>query len=214
MQVFGYTAVVMRTPVPILSCLLAVTACTKGGDSPPADSSGRDDTAQEHPSSDTGDGPDPDVPCGEGEPSITLGTGAELFEPLTAGDPVTMVHGPQGGWHILGSLSARHTHPVVDISYTIDSLTHGERVSMNQDRVLLRESEDCTGTFVGMYGYLLGLPGEDSENPDDLDIPNLLGGLPLQLNMMVTDLNGVELTAHIEVLAALDPADMAGDTGE
>jgi hypothetical protein len=32
--------------------------------------------------------------------------------------------------------------------------------------------------------------------------------------MMVTDLNGVELTAHIEVLAALDPADMAGDTGE
>jgi hypothetical protein len=65
-----------------------------------------------------------------------------------------------------------------------------------------------------MYGYLLGLPGEDSENPDDLDIPNLLGGLPLQLNMMVTDLNGVELTAHIEVLAALDPADMAGDTGE
>ncbi len=208
---FGYTAGVMRTHFPSLSCLVLLAACTKGDDMSPADTPGSDDTGQHQPLPDTGEEPDPDVPCGEGEPSIILGTGAEVFEPLTAGDSVTMVHGPQGGWHILGSLSARHIHPVVDISYTIDSPTHDERVSMNEYRVLLRESEDCTGIFVGMYGYLVGLPGEEFE---DIYIPDLLGGLPLHLNMSVTDLNGVELTAQIEVIAQLDPVDVAGDTDE
>jgi hypothetical protein len=140
-----------------------------------------------------------------------LGTGDEAFVPLGSGDGVTMVHGPQGGWHILGSLQARHIHPVVDISYTIQSPLHSETVSMNNYRVLLTEGDDCTGTFVGMYGYLVGLPGEDF---DDIYIPDLLGGLTLELKMEIRDLNGVELTGTIEVMAELDPVDLESDTGE
>lgn len=163
------------------------------------------------PGDEPGPTPDPEVPCGEGTPSVVLGTGDEAFVPLGSGDGVTMVHGPQGGWHILGSLQARHIHPVVDISYTIQSPLHSETVSMNNYRVLLTEGDDCTGTFVGMYGYLVGLPGEDF---DDIYIPDLLGGLTLELKMEIRDLNGVELTGTIEVMAELDPVDLESDTGE
>jgi hypothetical protein len=82
---------------------------------------------------------------------------------------------------------------------------------MNNYRVLLTEGDDCTGTFVGMYGYLVGLPGEDF---DDIYIPDLLGGLTLELKMEIRDLNGVELTGTIEVMAELDPVDLESDTGE
>jgi len=156
------------------------------------------------------DGSEPSVECGEGEPSAVIGTGDQEFESLSAGDPVTMVHGPQGGWHILGSLRARHIHPVVDISYTIQSPFHSETVSMNNYRVLLTEGDDCTGTFLGMYGYLIGLPGEDFEN---IYIPDLLGGHTLELRMDIRDLNGVELTSTVEILAELDPIDIEPDTG-
>ena len=100
---------------------------------------------------------------------------------------------------------------MVDISYTIQSPFHSETVSMNNYRVLLTESEDCTGTFVGMYGYLVGLPGEGF---DDIYIPDLLGGHTLELRMDIRDLNGVELTGTVEVLAELDPVDVATDTGD
>ncbi len=188
---------------------MCVLGCTKE-----ADSSGPvDDSGGSPPEStdDTGSGPspDPDVPCGEGEPSVVIGTGDEEFVPLTGGDPVTMVHGPQGGWHILGSLRTRHMHPLLDVSYTINSPTHDEIVSLNTYRVLSTEGDDCSATFVGMYGYLIGLPGEFGE----AHIPDLLGGLTLEIKMEIRDLNGVELSGTMDVLAELDPIDIVEDTG-
>ena len=44
-----------------------------------------------------GDDPDPR------EPWIEIGTGASQFEPLTAGQEVPLVMGPQGGYHVWGA---------------------------------------------------------------------------------------------------------------
>ena len=33
-----------------------------------------------------------------------IGTGEYAWESISTGDEITMVHGPQGGWHILGSV--------------------------------------------------------------------------------------------------------------
>lgn len=43
-------------------------------------------------------------PCPSGPPSLALGTGQTHFEPLTDGDPLDMLRGPQGGFHVFGSL--------------------------------------------------------------------------------------------------------------
>src|SRR6185436_3266908 len=42
--------------------------------------------------------------CEAGEASADIGTGEYEWVDLSEGDDVTMVHGPQGGWHILGSV--------------------------------------------------------------------------------------------------------------
>jgi hypothetical protein len=38
------------------------------------------------------------------EPAIDLGTGEFAFEPLVEGGEILVVHGPQGGYHLLGSV--------------------------------------------------------------------------------------------------------------
>ncbi len=50
--------------------------------------------------------PDPAQPSSEssdgvfGEPWVTIGTGTSTWEPLGQGDPIELVAGPQGGWHL------------------------------------------------------------------------------------------------------------------
>ena len=50
------------------------------------------------------------VECDEGGPTpktaLELGTGTDFFEPLDEGDRVWVVFGPQGGYHLDGSLRA------------------------------------------------------------------------------------------------------------
>lgn len=41
------------------------------------------------------------------EPAVQLGTGEVVFEPLVDGGEVLVVHGPQGGYHLVGSVRAR-----------------------------------------------------------------------------------------------------------
>ena len=44
--------------------------------------------------------------CQPPEPSFELGTGELEFEALADGDEILVIHGPQGGYHLLGSLRA------------------------------------------------------------------------------------------------------------
>jgi len=42
--------------------------------------------------------------CVAAEPALELGTGEIAFEPLEDGDSIYVIHGPQGGYHLLASL--------------------------------------------------------------------------------------------------------------
>ena len=148
-------------------------------------------------------------PCFADPPAVTIGTGEASFLSLSDGDPVTMVHGPQGGWHIAGSVRIDNMDDVVDIRFTITEPSSGLVISDNTYRVMLVPSGRCTGEFISMYGYLA--VHEMAEGLMDTP-PELLADAPLQLQMDVTDTSSRTTSASLSVIAALDPADV-GDTG-
>jgi hypothetical protein len=52
-----------------------------------------------------------DTACPEREATVELGTGTESFIPLADGDPLRFERGPQGGYHVYGSLRATGVDP-------------------------------------------------------------------------------------------------------
>ena len=57
--------------------------------------------------------------CETAAPTAVVGTGEYAWEPLEPGNEITMVHGPQGGWHILGSVRIDAMYENVEIRYTM-----------------------------------------------------------------------------------------------
>lgn len=57
------------------------------------------------------DGPTTTEECPRGTPVVEVGTGADAFVPLSADDPLPFVRGPQGGYHVYGSLRAEGALP-------------------------------------------------------------------------------------------------------
>ncbi len=60
---------------------------------------------------------------------VEVGTGEFQFETLSDGDVVTMVHGPQGGWHIWTSVVTHGSEPEVRIRPAIEAPDLGIRVT-------------------------------------------------------------------------------------
>ena len=180
----------------MLASLWLLVACTGTSDS--------GDTAPDT-DSDT-----PETGCEAQPPSLVIGTGERDWEDLSAGDPVTMVHGPQGGWHMLGSARINNTGPIVRINFDIRT-QGGVAISENIYTVQMIRDEDCSGYYPGMYGYLNVAALEDGE----LDTPpELLSNTPVVIEMTATDLDGLQATASLEVLAVPDPVDVEKDTGD
>lgn len=164
---------------------------------------------QPAPVDDTGDDPstlpvgDIDAACMNEAATVELGTGDTGFVPLADGDHVTMVHGPQGGWHVLASARVAYTLDVVAITYTIDAL--GSEVSWNRYVVDLVPEDTCVGAYAGMYGYLdvSRLAEGDADTP-----PELLVGAELTLTLVIEDHDGRTATDSRTVIADPDPADV------
>ena len=155
--------------------------------------------------------------CTDLTPSLIVGTGERDFETLDVGEEVIMVHGPQGGWHMLGSIQLFNTFPIVEIDFTITDVQSGTVVSSNYYRVGLLMEDDCNGYYPGMYGYLnvQAMAQEDMDTP-----PELLGGHELEMEMKSNDCTESQNEQGICVreerwssntmliTAALDPIDM------
>lgn len=147
--------------------------------------------------------------CWDASPTIEVGTGETTFERLDDGDPVVMVHGPQGGWHMLGSVRIHSMESIIDVSYTITDEASGVRVSDNTYRVAVVVDGECTGFYPGMYGYLtvdeMGTPGRP---------PDLLSYKTLEMKMDVTDYGDRTASKTVRVVAQPDPVDVGSSDGE
>lgn len=143
-------------------------------------------------------------PCLRADPELDVGTGDSAFEPLSPGDPVVMVHGPQGGWHMLGSVRVRNTTDVVNIRFVIETLA-GVVVADNDLNVLLVDEGECQGSYPGMYAYLDVRALEDGEADTP---PELLSYETVLMTATITDQEGRAVTGSLEVEAVPDPDDV------
>ena len=162
-------------------------------------------------SGETGDGVADDSGDSCASPAqVEVGTGEDGFELLQDGDPVTMVHGPQDGWHLLGSLQARYSTQVVRVHYTVESLDFGVTVVDQSYRYAMIDEGDCTWIYPGMYGFM----DVDSLKQGDQDTPpELLSYTSLLMKMDLEDEDGKLASDEVQVIATPDPADIIEETG-
>ena len=138
------------------------------------------------------------------EASISLGTGHNSFEALNDGDGVEMTYGPQGGWHIWGSIRATNTRNVIKINYKVRDIESDIFVVDVTNQVALAKDGECSGIYTGMYGFLdvLELTQGELDTP-----PELLCMNELELSMTVADSGGRLLTERLVAVARPDEID-------
>ncbi|MFZ5478670.1 MAG: hypothetical protein ACOZNI_18000 [Myxococcota bacterium] len=149
-----------------------------------------------------------DEACACEEPAVRIGGGEDTFEAVEDGSPAIMVHGPQGGWHVLGSAWFENLTELVTIDYWIDVPSLGATVVDNAYRVVMVRDGTCAGYYPGMYGYLdvSDLAEGEADTP-----PEILAGLEMVLHMNVEDSEGRTASDELSVVATPDPVDV--DTG-
>ena len=142
--------------------------------------------------------------CETAAPTAVIGTGEYAWEPLEPGTEITMVHGPQGGWHILGSVRIDGMYENVEIRYTITDVPSGQVVSDNDYFVQQVPLDGCEGEVIGRYGYL-----NDYDDLGEADTPwELLACHEVTLAMSIVDRTWKKTTdASIHAIAVPDPAD-------
>ena len=155
--------------------------------------------------------------CGSDRASIEIGTGSLDYEELSEGDPVMMVHGPQGGWHMLGAIRATNTTSIIRIAFEIRDLNSDVYISDTDYHVMLKmdENEGCSGIYPAMFGL------DVSELVDgELDEPaELLSYAEVEMTMSIEDHSEPSpktASARLIVTAIPDPQDVDGghpDTG-
>jgi hypothetical protein len=128
-----------------------------------------------------------------GPPEVTLGTGTIEFEPLADGDTILVVQGPQGGFHVWGSVQVGNIDPgnPDDLSDPANPTTEF-RVFRGTDRI-----------DVGAAGYVQGLdPAGDGRYQ--------MIGRAVILDILADDeLDGVDIRLTVDVTSA--SGDSAGD---
>ena len=149
-------------------------------------------------------------PCFADAPLIQIGDGTMEFIPVAEGAKVTMIHGPQGGWHIAASVMVHHTDRIVEMGYTIDLLS-GTRISDNHYRVQLKDMGDCSGFYTNMYGYLnvSALSEGEADTP-----PELICDQPIRLTIQAIDSAGHEATSTLDVVTSPDPIDICSGVAQ
>ncbi len=129
-------------------------------------------------------------------------------DPLVDGDTVTMVHGPQGGWHIGLNAGIRGNRALVFHPY-VERVLSGEQLAGdgNAYELVLADwdGEACTGRMIGMVAYL-----DDPEGVNQEVICGLVGQ-QLRLGLTATDPAAQEtVEASVLVVAQADPTDDCG----
>ncbi len=143
-------------------------------------------------SGETGSQPD------AGPPSIEIGTGNGGFESIVEGASISVITGPQGGFHVLGSLRAQNLNPgdSENLQASSNPTTQFE-VFANGVRVDAEASTYTQGLQRGENGLeMLG-------RFIILDIPNAstLDGMSLRFVVTVRDVDGAVVSDERNVIA-------------
>jgi hypothetical protein len=75
--------------------------------------------------------------AGPGQPLLELGTGTQSFLPLTDGQAVTIIAGPQGGFHVWASVRTRPPLDPMLIKLTVKVKLAGTEISSTEYKVNL-----------------------------------------------------------------------------
>lgn len=144
-------------------------------------------------------------PCVSGRPTLALGEGEVLFEPLAPGDSVVMVHGPQEGWHITGAIRAWNTDSIVRLEYQVTVPDFDDAVIVDQNyRFKLVPEEGCSGYQPALTGYI----ELDEVTSDEKVRPyEILAYKDVVMHMHLTDDNGVDLEESLTLTAVPDEQD-------
>jgi len=154
--------------------------------------------------------------------TLTPGTGDSDFLALTEGDPVTLVHGGQGGWHVEIAGEATHSLQNVSILTTITAIDQptptviaGADGPAEQVLMALAAYDDaqCSGTFWGVNAFVDDFEVPDGASP--LDVICALEGQRVEILTTVTEVpigTGVEycsITSSVVATIELDDQDRA-----
>ncbi len=135
-------------------------------------------------------------------PSLEIGTGDQDFEALHDGDDAVVIQGPQGGFHLLGSLRATGVEPgdtanVFDennptMHFTVSE--GGDRVDVSNAFIQgLDEADRGLYEVIGRFVFL------------DIQEDEELVGSVVTLRVELTDINGVVLSGEVELNAVASP---------
>lgn len=156
--------------------------------------------------------PEPEAPVCEGvEPRLAITTGLHDWRALEQGDAVTIVHGPQDGWHILAGADLWGLSDVVESRLRITELISEVVVADAYFRFGLLPDESCASRTLGLYGFLDVAPLASGARDTP---PELLGGRPVLVELDLLDEHGAAASGDIVVTAEIDPADGSTGTAE
>jgi len=165
-------------------------------------------------------------PCELDGITVELGTGEEDYVPLEDGDTLTMVHGPQLGWHFITALQAYQSEEIMWYEVSGYDVETGELVCQHGTAPVnqrLEAVDECRGTFLNIYCYTL-IPMADALVDGDCDTPpETLVDRELRFELQFRDETDRSAADELLVIAAPDSDDRTdcheetisdtGDTG-
>lgn len=139
-------------------------------------------------------------PCDR--PTVEVGTGADAFTPVTEGDAIPIIFGPQGGWHLWGAFRDTGLDPVVTVSYTIRRAADDAPLSDSLFTVATVRDGECAGTFAGLQGVLTleHVDHAPEDNPE-----TLLDGVEVVLRIALEDVAGLTAADEVTLVAEAQP---------
>ena len=150
-------------------------------------------------------GPELTGDCFVDPPQLEIGEGESSFLPLSQGDNVVIVHGPQGGWHITGAVRATGIGQIARIRFSVEHLNSGVFVTDYDYNVAMVMEDDCTGSFINMTGFITV---SEMEGGDVLLPPDLLEDEELRITMEVDDFGERSVVRSVTVVGERHPLDM------
>ena len=122
---------------------------------------------------------------GGAEPLLQVGTGTDSFSALNDGDAVTIIAGPQGGYHVWTALRARAPLDPTGVSIHLRVLFNGAELSKN-DYVLDLQKKGAYFEWYAMTAFI----------PD----PTAVQGKEIELAVDVTDKAGLSASDSRRVI--------------